>query len=147
MPASLVVAVIGLGVWFVGQLVMYVVALSKGATVLSWPLTFAYFAFCLVLLVGVCRSSRLAWRISLGVAGLFAAAGLIGAVGLLLFALQDPALFFWDGFKSLLVATYMYMVFNLLRRPSSREFFMHEGTGRPSGGTSLKGPSVSRGSW
>jgi len=53
MPASLVVAGLGLGVWFFGQLAMYVVALSKGATVLPWPLTFAYFAFCLV---APCRS-------------------------------------------------------------------------------------------
>ena len=123
MPASVLTAGLALGVWLLYQLTIYLVGLSSGGRVLQWPLSITYFAMYLLLLVGICRKSRLAWRVALALAALLGTSQVIAAVGFLWFAFQEPT-FLHDGLWCCFAATYMYTIFYLLYRPSSRSFYM-----------------------
>ena len=70
MPASVLVAELGIGAFFVYHVTIVVHAINRGER-LSPLLVFGCFALSLVLLVGIARRNRLTWRSALTIAAIF----------------------------------------------------------------------------
>ena len=114
-----------------GALVMYL-AVNLAVDIAServLPQTVFYLAWGVLVLVGIWRRSRLAWRVGYVMSAISATVGAIGGAVFLclylrnLFAYSVNGNFFWLALWFLLAAIYMYTIYYLLRRPTSLTYF------------------------
>ena len=87
------------------------------------PIRLLYLIGGTLLLVGLLRRSKVAWKATVAAATVLEVVSALCAVVFLLFSIRDPASFLFYALWALFVAVYMYVLSYVLRRPSCREYF------------------------
>lgn len=119
-PTSVLIAWFAVGLYVVYLAVVLAICVMHGVP--PSPGTLFHFVGGVLFLAGMWRMSRLAWQIGLAVLAIVGTAELFYGVSFLLLFFRDPTWFF-NGIWALFVGIYMYIIFYLLRRPASRNYF------------------------